>query len=369
MLGSHSCFSNFSFSYPDKMDTSPTGYDCTALTSQELYSHLNKVSRSFAVTIPMLPQPLRDHVSLSYLLCRIVDTVEDDDKAELSDRITWLSDMSFLAGEEFSDLSVLERLSERALEITCKSSAADDVALVKDTIRAVALLQTFDEEVRKIICHGVSILSFGMSSSLRRRQAGDRINSLDDVDNYCYFAAGVVGELLSELFAVECGNVDRRSLMELAVSFGEGLQLTNILRDRAKDSLRGVHFMPAAYDGDSVLEYVAITQGHLDDAVEFICTLPAKKCRGIRQFCLTNVMMARYILRQIAAKPLDPDCNYRISRLCAGRIFMLCRLCAGSDTGVRILNLMLSFGMKKQHRNARQLRDRVSIWDHSAGTN
>ena len=36
------------------------------------------VSRTFALTIPQLPEGLRDPVTNAYLLCRIVDTVEDD---------------------------------------------------------------------------------------------------------------------------------------------------------------------------------------------------------------------------------------------------------------------------------------------------
>ena len=43
---------------------------------------LTGVSRTFAFTIPQLPDGLRSHITNAYLLCRIADTIEDD--ADLS---------------------------------------------------------------------------------------------------------------------------------------------------------------------------------------------------------------------------------------------------------------------------------------------
>lgn len=338
------------------------------MSTEALYEHLNKVSRSFAITIPFMRAPLKDYVALAYLLCRIVDTVEDDSEASCNDKITWLSDISFLAGDEFADEDVLEGLRLRALELTKFGSAADDIALVRDLDQAVHLLLTYDDEVKEIICHAVSILAHGMSMSLRRQREQEMISSLDDVDNYCYSVAGVVGEMLAELFCLSDHTADKKEMMELAVSFGEGLQLTNILRDRTKDAERGASFLPAE-NADEVLDYVAITQGHLDDAISFISALSPKSSAGVRMFCFTNVAMAMYLLRQVARRPLDPKCNYKISRAGTKRLFLLCRMAVRSNFALRSLSFMLSFGMKRQRRSARQLRDKVSIWDHSSSTN
>lgn len=340
------------------------------LSNKVLYRHLNKVSRSFAITIPFMSDPLKDYVALAYLLCRIVDTVEDDAKAPTVDKITWLSDFSFLAADEFADMDVLVRLKERALELCAQGSAKDDLALLKDLDKAVNLLLSFDDEVHETICHGVSILAHGMASSLRKSidEDDEGISSIDDVDNYCYFVAGVVGEMLAELFAKYDRKIDKRDLMELAVSFGEGLQLTNILRDRAKDAQRGVSFLPSNTE-ESIQEFVALTQGHLDDAISFICSLSPKDSIGARMFCLTNVVMAMYLLRQVSNNPLDPECKYRISRGTVKRLFVTCRLIIHSNLAIRALAFMVSFGMKRQRRSVRQLRDKVSIWDHSTTTN
>lgn len=338
------------------------------LSKEALYSHLNLVSRSFALTIPLMPTPLKDYISLAYLICRIVDTVEDDASAPTVDKITWLSDFSFLAGDEFEQHDVLLGLRERALELTRGGSGEHDVALLSDLELVINLLLTFPEEVKSVICHGVAILGHGMASSLRKSLEAAQIEILDDVDNYCYFVAGVVGEMLAELFSLSDKKADKKDLMELAVSFGEGLQLTNILRDRAKDAERGVKFLPAS-TRDELLDYVALTQGHLDDAIDFICTLSPKESAGVRLFCLTNVAMAMYLLRKVARNPLDPECNYRISRPNVKRLFILCRLAVRANWSVKTLSFLLSLGMRRQRRSARQLRDKVSIWDHSSTTN
>lgn len=338
------------------------------LSRDALYAHLERVSRSFAITIPFMAEPMRDYVALAYLLCRIVDTVEDDAKAALLDKITWLSDFAFLSGDEFTEPDVLRGLRLRALDLVKDGSSEDDIALVRDLELAVNLLLSYSDEVQEIICHAVSILAHGMSSSLRHKLEQSEISNIDEVDSYCYFVAGVVGEMLAELFVLHDNNVDRKELMALAVSFGEGLQLTNILRDRAKDAKRGASFLPVS-DADGVLEYVALTQGHLDDAISFICALSPHRNSGVRMFCFTNVAMAMYLLRQVARSPLDPDCNYNISRRRVKQLFFLSRFAVRSNLALRFFSFLLSFGMKRQRRNARQLRDKVSIWDHSSTTN
>lgn len=347
------------------MDSTPFS---KVLPLDTLYHHLNLVSRSFAVTIPFMKDPLKQQVSLAYLLCRIVDTVEDDAVAATVEKITWLSDFAFLASDEFADEDVLERLKVRALELCANGSSKDDLALVVDLDRAVYLMKTYDEEVQKVMCHAISILSHGMATSLRKAMDHEEISNLDDVDNYCYFVAGVVGEMLAELFALYDSDADKKELMALAVSFGEGLQLTNILRDRSKDAERGARFLPTN-NAEGILEYVAITQGHLDDAIKFICGLSPSQSSGVRLFCSTNVLMAMYLLRKVARNPLDPQCNYTISRQNTKRLFVLCKLATKSNWSLKLLSFVISFGMKRHRRNVRKLRDKVSLWDHSSSTN
>lgn len=61
------------------------------------------------------------------------------------------------------------------------------------------------------------------------------------MDLYCYHVAGVVGEMLTELFCDYSPEINQHKpvLMKLAVSFGQGLQMTNILKDIWEDRKRG----------------------------------------------------------------------------------------------------------------------------------
>lgn len=342
------------------MDTYPA---CkSTLDSTFIYNHLNLVSRSFALTIKFIEQPLCDYVCIAYLLCRIVDTVEDDAVAKIEDKICWLSDLSFFAAEDFNDPEVLQKLQDRAVMICKQGSAKDDLNLVQDFCKIVALFEQYPEEIKKVICHGVSILAHGMSASLRQVQDNNPISSLDEVDHYCYFVAGVVGEMLAELFCIFEPKIDNKELLDLSVSFGEGLQLTNILRDRIKDQQRGASFLPAN-SAEEVKDFVSLTQGHLDDAVDFIRLLPVDSCKGIRLFCFTNVAMAMYLLRQVQSRPLDPKCDYKISRSTLKRLMFFCNLASRSNFMMRCISFILSFGMRRHRRNPRKLRDRVSVWD------
>ena len=76
------------------------------------------------------------------------------------------------------------------------------------------------------------------------------------MDEYCYYVAGVVGEMLTELFCDYSGAIDRNhdELMQLAVSFGQGLQMTNILKDIWDDQKRNMCWLP-----QSVLESYGVS--------------------------------------------------------------------------------------------------------------
>jgi farnesyl-diphosphate farnesyltransferase len=110
--------------------------------------------------------------------------------------------------------------------------------------------------------------------------------------------------------------------MNLAVSFGQGLQMTNIMKDVWEDRARGACWLPrAAFArhgirlselqpgqggpgyGTAIDELVALTLGHLRNALTYTLMIPAYE-RGIRKFCLWALGMAVLTLRKIHARPL-----------------------------------------------------------------
>ena len=132
------------------------------------------------------------------------------------------------------------------------------------------------------------------------------IRSYYALDQYCYFVAGVVGEMLTQLFCAASADCARQqaSMSRLAVAFGQGLQMTNILKDVWEDRARGVCWLPRALCaevgldlanltgaadepafGQALERLIAIANGHLQDALDYSLLIPASE-QGMRQFCL-----------------------------------------------------------------------------------
>jgi farnesyl-diphosphate farnesyltransferase len=165
-----------------------------------------------------------------------------------------------------------------------------------------------------------------------RRQASARqgralIATMEDLDRYCYYVAGTVGNLLCELFALHSpliGAKRAEALRAFSVSFGLGLQLTNILKDVQEDRQRNVSFLPSdlltaegldaaafgaagfgaagAASARVMARLLAKAQGHLRDALEYTCLLPRLEPR-LRLFCLWPLFMAAENLVVMAEHP------------------------------------------------------------------
>lgn len=330
-----------------------------AMSISEQNRHLQKVSRTFALTIPLLPQPLADYVANAYLLCRIADTVEDDPKAAVPVKQAWLRDFGALAAQGFPEGKSLEDLSSRARAFLKEGAVASEYSLVCDMEKALSRTRGFPPETLKAISRGVAILSRGMAESLN----GVKIACFADLDRYCYFVAGVVGELLAALFAQSDPGIDAEKLAALSVSFGEGLQLTNILKDRSQDLRRGVSYLPGdSADPDTVRDAAAVTLGHLENAMEFTRGLP-RRSLGIRRFCLMNVCMAAATLKIICKDPEGDASALKITRAQVKRLYRLCSGAARFNLSSALLWRCLTRRLRKKTVDALALRAQVSVWD------
>ncbi|MEX0915934.1 MAG: squalene/phytoene synthase family protein, partial [Wenzhouxiangellaceae bacterium] len=202
---------------------------------------LDGVSRTFALTIPSLPGPLRVPVTNAYLLCRIADTIEDDPALSIGQK--------HANGRHFIDILRDKRSPKRFAGTLAPQLAPGTLEaereLVACTDKVVEVTRSFGPTQRQALIRCVGLMSFGMHRF--QQQAGLRgLDSQLRMDEYCYFVAGVVGEMLTELFCAYSGAIARRrdQLMRLAPSFGQGLQMTNILKDIRADRARGVCWLP-----------------------------------------------------------------------------------------------------------------------------
>ena len=143
--------------------------------------------------------------------------------------------------------------------------------------------------------------------------------TLADLDTYCYYVAGCVGEMLAKLFCHYSPEIaqNKETLLLLSVSFGQGLQMTNILKDIWDDAQRGVCWLPqdiftetgfelknistdVDHEGFTTgLEHlISIAHGHLQNALTYTLMIPTHET-GIRNFCLWALGMAVLTLKKI----------------------------------------------------------------------
>ena len=288
--------------------------------SDEAYQDeiLPHVSRTFALTIPQLPAALRTAVTSAYLLCRVADTIEDEPAISPADTHAFLERFTAVVKgtEDASRLAreVVPRLSDRTLPA--------ERSLVASMDRVVRVVSRFEERQRAAIRRCIEVMSRGMHQVQRTASLGGLARSID-MDAYCYYVAGIVGETLTELFCAYSPAIMRRyeALYELAPSFGQGLQMTNILKDVWEDRSRGACWLPqevfSRYGVDlgqlspqridarfhaGVLELVGVAHRHLRNALAFTLLIPGEET-GIRLFCLWALGLAALTLRKIQTTP------------------------------------------------------------------
>ncbi len=336
------------------------------LTLEQQAVHLQRVSRTFALTIPVLPMPLADWVGNAYLLCRIVDTIEDDPLLPCAIKQQHMD--LFLASLQGCDS--VENWSRQLAGALSANTPSGELALIGDIPAVLARLFSFPAAVQQILVQGVSIMSRGMSAQQQHASISDG----HELDCYCYHVAGVVGELLTELFSVYTPAIGQQKsvLLPLAVSFGEGLQLTNILKDIQEDAARGVCWLPGPSqaaaecsihnDQQRITDYIALAHGHLQDAVQFTLKLP-KQESGIRQFCLWAIGMAILTLQRAHAHSLCSEAApVKISRRQVKGVILSCRLAGWSNVLLRAYFRWLGRGLPITHRDVDELHQRVSAW-------
>jgi phytoene/squalene synthetase len=251
---------------------------------QEFYQrHLDAVSRSFALCIPQLESPFGPQVALSYLLLRVLDTVED---AAFPDKP--MQQRQFNAFRQF-----LANRPSRAQIDAFRSSFPASITesernLLADTEALVEDYHQLPAAARGIVCSAIDRTAQGMAA-YARRSGPLRLFDLEDVSRYCCIVAGLVGELLTRLWALG-GETPPRML--LAYRFGQFLQKVNILKDQAEDEAVGRFLVPDRR------EILSSLRADADGALSYLTSLPAGE-RGYRIFCAWSLMLGAAALAQM----------------------------------------------------------------------
>ena len=292
---------------------------------------LPRVSRTFALGIKLLPPRLEPPVRIGYLLCRIADTIEDD-LGLTPERKSVLLDM-FLAA--FDDARVADEFALSVAELT----ASDDyLELVAASAGVLELYGALDAPARAILRRWIVEMVGGMRDFVLRHPRGIRIATLAELREYCYYVAGTVGHLLTELWhehSLAVGDATYARLLEDCEPFGEALQIVNILKDVAWDAEReNAIYIPAdllAAQGSShamILDagrrdanrraldpVIAAANEDVERALRYIEALPATAMR-VRLFCVLPILFAIATLRELAQtdRMLIPGGGVKIER-------------------------------------------------------
>jgi farnesyl-diphosphate farnesyltransferase len=210
----------------------------------EIETLLQKTSRTFALTIPYLPTPTRDEVGIAYLLFRIIDTFED--------AVLWAPSRRIEALRQF--VTLLDRPaaeSQAAAEAWTREPPLVHAGYQELLARTPYVLERYGDlrpEARAILRTHVARSADGMAGFVARVQPEGwlQLDTIDDLRDYCYAVAGIVGEMLTELFLLESPSLARvaTDLRANAAKFGEALQLVNILKDARPDAAEGRTYLP-----------------------------------------------------------------------------------------------------------------------------
>lgn len=275
---------------------------------------LEGVSRTFALTIPQLPESLCRAVANAYLLCRIVDTIEDE--------VSLSPDQKKVFCHAFIDVvntgKASETFARELAPLLSSNTLPAEHVLIHVIPRVIGITHQFDKEQIAALSTCVEVMAEGMPL-FQAENMHNGLPKLTDMDSYCYYVAGCVGEMLTKLFCHYSPQIDkhRDEMLTLAVSFGQGLQMTNILKDIWDDAERGVCWLPqdifsetgfdlknlTAKTNDAKfrtgLEHlISVAHGHLHNALKFTQLIPSHET-GIRNFCLWALGMAILTLKKI----------------------------------------------------------------------
>ena len=251
---------------------------------------LEKTSRTFALSIPVLPEPTRREVMIAYLLFRIADTFEDASHWDPDARIAALSDFRDLLRDDApGDAERLARdwVARRVAHHDGYQELMAETPFVLDAFFALS-----PGAIEPIRAHVVRSAD-GMASIVARTRDGRlALQSVRDLQDYCYIVAGIVGEMLTELFLLDRPGLSPIAprLRERAATFGEALQLVNILKDSAVDAQEGRRYLPASVPEAEVF---ALARQDLGVAGEYIRALQSAGApRGIIEFTALPVQLA-----------------------------------------------------------------------------
>lgn len=316
-------------------------------TSPTFTELLHAASRTFALGIDLLPEPLRAEIELAYLVLRVSDYLEDNESMPAAEKVMWLRRWTAALQTGAEDTELTGRLRR-------VSDDTPDALVARHADRVLAALPSIRAPARGIIVRHTADSTEGMA---RWAERGPRIPDEEALDDYMHEVAGRVGWLLTELFALDLPPVAARldEMRDLGRDFGLALQTVNVIRGLHGDWERGWVFIPDSFvpaggpaamalldgsveapEAERVIldRLVTKAERHLEAARHYLAGIPRRYHR-IRLFCLLPYLFAVRTLAISRANPLVFREETKIARGDVVRIVRDARLLGWSNGWVR----------------------------------
>lgn len=322
---------------------------------------LKSVSRSFYLSIRILPRGMRDPVAVAYLLARAADTIADTRALAPSQRLEKLLAFRSLVeagGTGPSIADIVEELDTRSDDVS-----AGERTLLGHADSLFSLLEGLPEADRQRVSEVVVTLTRGMELDLTSFPPEDSgevraLESPEQLDCYTYLVAGCAGEFWTHVAVVHEPRLARWNAEEMAASgvrFGKALQLTNVLRDVPRDLRIGRCYLPSEELAASglappdllepanadrartvLVPWIRTALEHFEAAEAYILATP-RSCARLRLAALWPVLLGLGTLEKLALNDrwLDPDRPSRVRRRWVYGMMARSVVAVRSDTLVR----------------------------------
>ncbi len=327
-----------------------------ALSKRELLTGVLKhVSRSFYLTLRVLPAVLRDQIGLAYLFARAADTIADTGVLPREQRLEYLQLFRGLFSERGFAGQAVTRIQQAVLPHQSLPAERLLVERLEDCFRIFLEFSVEDQaRVRSLMQN----LTPGMEMDLTVF-AGDRVEELtalrsyEDLDRYIYHVAGCVGEFWTQMTCAHVPSLafwNQTHMARIGVRFGKGLQLTNVLKDIPRDLQRGRCYVPQDWLEDAGLKPADLLRSeslpalrpvltrllrhaldHLDQGWLYTLAIPRGQIR-LRLACMWPLLFAGETLRLVAYSPdlLNPAVNVKMTRSRVYRLIALTTMTAAN---------------------------------------
>ena len=325
---------------------------------------LKNVSRSFYLTLSVLPAGLRDPVGLAYLLARAADTVADTELIAPERRLELLLALRARINGEANTAA-----KDIAAELGAHQANPHERVLLQSLGPALGLLDECDPRDKIEIQRVVTTLTEGMELDLRtfpNETSGElaALKNQTELERYTFLVAGCVGEFWTRMMMAHQPALrkwDAPEMCACGIRFGKALQYTNVLRDVPKDLRIGRCYFPedmlaahglkprdlldpknSARVRPVLVELAGVALDHFDEARRYLLAIPTR-CPRLRLGCLWPILIGLATLEKLGqnADWLNPSKPSKISRGSVKRTLALSLPAVGS-------NRLLSWWIEKK---------------------